>query len=75
MDIGLPVMDGYEVARRLRDLPGMVRAMLVALSGYGRDEDKDRATAAGFHAHLTKPVDPNRLRALMADWRVPTAES
>jgi signal transduction histidine kinase/CheY-like chemotaxis protein len=75
MDIGLPVMDGYELARRLRDLPGMAQATLVAISGYGRDEDKERAVGAGFHVHLTKPVDPDRLEALMADLPIPTSES
>lgn len=66
VDIGLPGMDGYELVRRLRQEPGMERATLVALSGYGRDEDKERAFAAGFHLHLTKPVDVDRLQALMA---------
>jgi signal transduction histidine kinase/CheY-like chemotaxis protein len=67
LDIGLPVMDGYELARRLRNLPGMAQAILVAISGYGRDEDKEHALAAGFNVHVTKPVDPDRLEALMAD--------
>jgi two-component system CheB/CheR fusion protein len=73
VDIGLPGMNGYEVARHLREQPGLKHVTLVALSGYGRDEDKARALAAGFHLHLTKPVDPDRLQALMAELR--TAES
>jgi CheY-like chemotaxis protein len=67
VDIGLPGMDGYEVARHLREQPGLERTTLVALSGYGRDEDKQRAIAAGFHLHLTKPIDAERLQALLAD--------
>ena len=60
-------MDGYELARRLREQANLAPVTLVALSGYGRDEDKARALAAGFHLHLTKPVDPDRLQALMAE--------
>jgi two-component system CheB/CheR fusion protein len=67
VDIGLPGMNGYEVARHLREQPGLERTTLVALSGYGRDEDKQRAIAAGFHLHLTKPIDADRLQALLAD--------
>jgi PAS domain S-box-containing protein len=55
LDIGLPRMDGYEVARRLRANSSSVR--LIALTGYGQEEDKQRTAAAGFDAHLTKPVD------------------
>jgi signal transduction histidine kinase/CheY-like chemotaxis protein len=67
VDIGLPGMDGYEVARHLREQPGLERTTLVALSGYGRDEDKQQAITAGFHLHLTKPIDADRLQALLAD--------
>ena len=67
VDIGLPGMDGYEVARHLREQPGLEGVTLVALSGYGREEDKQQALAAGFHLHLTKPVDSDRLQALLAD--------
>jgi CheY-like chemotaxis protein len=64
IDIGLPGMDGYEVARRIRaDLPG---ARLVALTGYGQPEDRERALAAGFDVHLVKPVDPDQLQRLLA---------
>jgi signal transduction histidine kinase len=60
LDIGLPDIDGYEVARRLRDkLEG--RARLVALTGYGQPEDRARAKEAGFDAHLVKPIEPARL--------------
>jgi two-component system CheB/CheR fusion protein len=66
IDIGLPGMDGYELARRLRQQPGLERVVLVALTGYGRDEDRERALKAGFDYHLVKPVDPNALRGLVA---------
>jgi len=67
-DIGLPGADGYEVARRVRQQPGMDRALLVALTGYGTDEDRRQARAAGFDHHLTKPADPDRLEQLLAAW-------
>jgi CheY-like chemotaxis protein len=54
LDIGLPGMDGYQLARRLQD--GGTRARYVALTGYGQQSDRDRSAAAGFHVHLTKPV-------------------
>jgi PAS domain S-box-containing protein len=57
LDIGLPVMDGYEVARRLRDLPGCTKTRLIALTGYGQESDHDRSRRAGFEDHLVKPVD------------------
>jgi PAS domain S-box-containing protein len=57
LDIGLPEMDGYELARRLRAMPEMSRLRLVALTGYGQAEDQQRALAAGFDAHLVKPID------------------
>jgi PAS domain S-box-containing protein len=65
IDIGLPGLDGYEVARRIRaTLRGGPR--LVALSGYGQPEDKQRAFAAGFDDHLVKPADPARLASILA---------
>jgi len=66
IDIGLPGIDGYEVARRLRAEPGLAPLTLVALTGYGRDEDKRTARAAGFDHHLTKPVEPDEIGALVA---------
>ena len=62
IDIGLPDLDGYEVARRLRASPGGRRMGLVAITGYGQPEDQKRAFEAGFDAHLTKPVAPERLK-------------
>jgi signal transduction histidine kinase len=67
IDIGLPGLDGYEVARRLRAEPGGRKTMLVAVTGYGQAEDRERALAAGFDAHLVKPVDPAALEAVLLD--------
>jgi PAS domain S-box-containing protein len=66
LDIGLPGMDGYEVARRLRGWPETRGAALVAITGYGQLEDKCRAESAGFDHHMVKPVDPNELNRLLA---------
>jgi hypothetical protein len=60
-------MDGYEVARQIRQLPGSRTKLLVALTGYGQEEDKRRALSAGFDQHLIKPVDVERLQSLLAD--------
>ena len=65
LDIGLPGMDGYEVARRLRAEAGEAGATLVAVTGYGEDYDRQRAREAGFDHHLVKPVDPAKLSALL----------
>jgi CheY-like chemotaxis protein len=67
VDIGLPGIDGYEVARRLREHPAGRRLRLVALTGYGLPEDRERSRRAGFDLHLVKPVDPARLAELLAD--------
>ena len=58
LDIGLPGMDGYELARWIRKQPSLHRVRLVALSGYGQASDRKLALAAGFDLHLAKPVDP-----------------
>jgi PAS domain S-box-containing protein len=65
IDIGLPTMDGYEVARRLRAVRG-TRPILVAITGYGQADDRRRALEAGFDAHLTKPVSPDHLADVLA---------
>jgi CheY-like chemotaxis protein len=57
LDIGLPGMDGYEVAQKMRELPGLRDIRLVAVTGYGRSDDRIRARDAGFDDHLTKPVE------------------
>ncbi len=67
VDIGLPGIDGYEVARRLRATDQGKDIVLVALTGYGRPEDRDRALESGFDAHLVKPVDPEELNRLLLD--------
>ena len=65
-DIGLPTMNGYEVAKAFRADPELANVHLIALTGYGREEDQGKAYAAGFDLHLTKPVDPKAIRkALM----------
>ena len=61
----MPGMDGYEVAQRLRAAEGGDRLLLVAVTGYGQDEDRQRAREAGFDYHLVKPVDPEHLQALL----------
>lgn len=65
LDIGLPGIDGYELARRIRATPSLSRIRLVALTGYGQKGDRERARAAGFDVHLTKPVDPSLLDHLL----------
>jgi two-component system CheB/CheR fusion protein len=65
LDIGLPGMSGYEVARHLRTRPETQDAVLVAATGYGRDEDRKRSREAGFDHHLVKPVDLATLRPLL----------
>jgi PAS domain S-box-containing protein len=66
LDIGLPVMDGYELAVRIRELPAMSHVRLVAVTGYGQASDKDRAAAAGFHHHFVKPVNFDEIETLVA---------
>jgi PAS domain S-box-containing protein len=65
VDLGLPGMDGYEVARRIRAWPGE-EPLLVAISGYGQADDRRRSREAGFDAHLTKPVAPDHLTRVLA---------
>jgi two-component system CheB/CheR fusion protein len=66
LDIGLPGMGGYEVARRLRAQPELEGVVPVALTGYGQDEDRRRSRENGFDYHLTKPVEPAGLQRLLA---------
>jgi signal transduction histidine kinase/ActR/RegA family two-component response regulator len=68
LDIGMPRMDGHEVARRLRLDPAMERVLLIALTGYGQDEDRRRSKESGFNAHLVKPVDLDALQTLLLHW-------
>jgi signal transduction histidine kinase len=69
IDLGLPGIDGYAVARALRSAPGGEGLLLVAITGYGRPSDRRRALEAGFDAHLTKPVNPPELAALLLSKR------
>jgi signal transduction histidine kinase/CheY-like chemotaxis protein len=74
LDIGLPDHDGYDVCRRLRALPGGAEAIVVALTGWGADHERDRALQAGCDAHLTKPVAPDTLLALLDRLRTARVE-
>ena len=66
LDIGLPELNGYEVCRRVRAQPGGERMVLIALTGWGQDQDRQKSTAAGFDSHLVKPVDINALMELLS---------
>jgi signal transduction histidine kinase/ActR/RegA family two-component response regulator len=65
LDIGMPGMTGYEVARAIRQLDGCKSMYLIAITGWGQADDKERAGAAGFDHHLTKPIDPQRVEELL----------
>jgi len=65
LDLGLPGMSGYDVARRLRAMPEAREVRLVAVTGYGTEEDRERTRAAGFDVHLAKPVDPLAVEELL----------
>ncbi|WP_438041734.1 ATP-binding protein [Sorangium sp. So ce128] len=67
LDIGLPVMDGYELARRLREQPAGERVRLIAITGYGQESDFRRSERAGFETHLVKPIQIDRLMALIEE--------
>ncbi len=73
LDIGLPGMDGYEVARRLRGLPGLDGVIFVALTGYGQEQDRQRSKEAGFDHHLVKPVDLDGVEGLLASLSRPAS--
>jgi len=67
LDIGMPRMDGYEAARRMRSMPELDGVMLVALTGWGTEADRARSRAAGFDRHLLKPALPDEVQAVLAD--------
>jgi PAS domain S-box-containing protein len=71
VDIGMPEMDGYELARRIRKIPKYRDVTLVALTGWGQEEDRRRSHAAGFDYHLTKPADFNTLQSLIGSLESP----
>lgn len=64
-DIGMPEMNGYQLARELRVMPGYENVPMVAVTGYSMFDDKERSTKAGFNAHMTKPIDPRALLDLI----------
>lgn len=64
-DIGMPDMNGYQLAREVRQLPGYETVPMVAVTGYSMFDDKERSTKAGFNAHMTKPIDPRALLDLI----------
>ena len=66
LDIGLPEMNGHELARQIRKLPGMADAVLIALTGYGQEDDRANTRAAGFDHHFVKPVDTTELALVLA---------
>ena len=75
MDIGMPKLNGYEAARRIREQPWGVGMVLVALTGWGQEEDRKRSADAGFNHHLVKPVETDALMKLLAGVKTATAES
>jgi len=64
-DIGMPEMNGYQLAREMRTMPGYETIPMVAVTGYSMFDDKERSTNAGFSAHMTKPIDPRALLELI----------
>jgi signal transduction histidine kinase/ActR/RegA family two-component response regulator len=74
LDIGMPEISGYELASRIRREPWGRDALLIALTGWGQREDKERSREAGFDHHLTKPVDPDQLERLLRDFASAPAE-
>jgi PAS domain S-box-containing protein len=74
LDIGMPVMDGYEVARRIRKTPSLQRIILVALTGWGQQEDRRRTSAAGFDHHLVKPAEPGAISAVLEELKSATRD-
>jgi CheY-like chemotaxis protein len=69
LDVGLPEMDGFEVARRVRADPRWAKLFLIALTGYGRNSDREMSHKAGFDEHLVKPVQPDKLLSVLANMR------
>lgn len=68
LDIGLPIMDGYELAQRLKQDPNLRHTRLVAVTGYGQETDRQRSRDAGFEVHLVKPIDMTALHTMVTNW-------
>jgi CheY-like chemotaxis protein len=66
LDIGMPEMNGYELAKTLRQMPWAASIRLIALTGWGQEDDRQQALFAGFDGHLTKPVDPDMVERLLS---------
>ena len=73
LDIGLPKLNGYEVARRIRERPWGKKSILVAMTGWGQDEDRARSVEAGFNSHMVKPMDLASLKKLLVETQTGTA--
>jgi CheY-like chemotaxis protein len=74
LDIGMPDMDGYEVARRIRGNPKHAEVLLIALTGWGQETDQRQAQLAGFDHHIVKPLRLERLRELLSTGWLPAEE-
>jgi CheY-like chemotaxis protein len=75
LDVGLPGLSGYEVAERMRQIPSCAKVPIVALTGYARETDRERALKAGFSAHLAKPIDVRRLGSIVEEMIVSAASA
>ena len=75
LDIGLPIMDGYELAHLLKQNPKLQQTRLVALTGYGQETDRQRSRDAGFAEHLVKPIDMTVLQTMVTDWALESVVS
>jgi CheY-like chemotaxis protein len=71
LDIGMPRLNGYDACRRIREQPAGKGAVIIALTGWGQEEDKRRSQEAGFDGHLVKPVEPAALEGLLAELKPP----
>jgi CheY-like chemotaxis protein len=69
VDIGLPVLDGYQVAQKVRSNPALDHIVLVALTGYGQQDDIDTAKSAGFDEHVAKPAHPEAIDTILSQWK------
>jgi len=69
LDIGLPEMDGYDTARMMRDLPSCKNVLIIAVTGWGQDDDREKGRLAGFDHHVVKPADSETLMQLLATAR------